>query len=844
MSRTDTASIVKDKQGAVAKTRSSGITFTPPTTHDMVRSLFDPTVKKSFLEICITLALLSNFGLCYWLLNNVSLRSAKIVFLFQYLFWRVCYNFGIGIVLHLQSHHEFLTNFAKNKKLFVKGNNSPLAKFCQFELYTKMPKSYDMYSNPEELNIWLLFRQFVDLILMQDFCTYIIFAFLSLPKEWSALVNWKTIAGVFMILFNIWVKVDAHRVVKDYAWYWGDFFFLQDSELVFDGVFNISPHPMYSIGYLGYYGLSLICGDYQVLLVSLFGHYLQFLFLKYVESPHIERTYGNEFDSGSEINSNIDDLIAKKNYDYSRPLINTGFGFVNFDKLRFTDYFTLFFIISLGSWTLLAKPSDELLFYLTFLVKLISSVGVSFVLYKQSVQKWFTKLYLKNGYTQVYSYQQWQFVYNFTLCITYTLLGCQTFTKIRDLYPKLEQTQFIFGLLLCALQWWCNSEIRLAISDFGWFYGDFFLTNYITTKTLTSRGIYRYLNNPEAILGVAGIWGTVLMTDFCWHNVILASLWTVSNFILVKFIEQPHMAKIYGEKIRVGGIEKTLLGSKTWRRMSEMVDKVEDIVVKSLLDQGSVDRGTSFSSDNNETLDLSSRNDMQELEDAVEDVIYNVTSRLSPNCNFEIMDYDKASFVLPTPITISWKLPLSLYHGQDWIGLYNVLRTGSDRTKTKSSSMGHWSATSKNGYPKDLINTKSVIEFEKDDNFVKGKVTFDSSLLCFEPGIYEFRYHCGNSHKVLLVSKPFELILPQLTMDTPEQLDKELIELLTNIDVIKDGRFDPQGNKYFSLKTFRKLIKGSLGVELSSDYIKRVNGDITVISKRICHIKKVLDSLE
>ncbi|CCH59801.1 hypothetical protein TBLA_0B09830 [Henningerozyma blattae CBS 6284] len=567
-----------------ARTRSTGKTFVPPVTHDMVRSLFDPSLKKSFLEKIIFLSLALDLVLMYGLLKytSISLDTIKILFLLQYIFWRFAYNFGIGAILHYQSHYETFSNYSERNHLFDPSkSSSTLARFVQYEIRSKMPDSYLMEAQPAELNTWLVFRQVVDLILMQDFTTYCIYTYLCLPST-TAWTSPTTIMGVMMILLNVWVKTDAHRVVKDYAWYWGDFFFLQDSELTFDGVFNVSPHPMYSIGYIGYYAASLITGDYNVLLVSIFGHLLQLLFLKYVENPHIERTYGASNQSSTSLAYNkIDQLIENSTSSSSpnKPLISTGLGFKNFKFTRVTDLFTLTVFISIFVWYFNFNPSLETLTFTTFMVKFSLSSICALILYKQSTEKWFTSIFHWRHLNSkippaVLAYQHWQFIYNFTLTISNTLLAMVTLKSLTSLYDSntLNYNQTIFGFLGIALQIWSNSEIRDVLANFGYFYGDFFLLDVELPKKLSYQGIYRYLNNPQAILGLAGIWGTVLVSNFQYSNILLASLWTIIEIIAVKFIEKPHVHKVYNDsKDHVAGVESTIMSSKPVRWIQGLI---------------------------------------------------------------------------------------------------------------------------------------------------------------------------------------------------------------------------------------------------------------------------------
>ena len=83
---------------------------------------------------------------------------------------------------------------------------------------------------------------------LANICAYIeVSRCLPSSDEIFIKISFRWIGGFTLIAFNLWVKTEAHHVVKDYGWYWGDCFF-QRGALVFDGVFELAPHPMYSVG--------------------------------------------------------------------------------------------------------------------------------------------------------------------------------------------------------------------------------------------------------------------------------------------------------------------------------------------------------------------------------------------------------------------------------------------------------------------------------------------------------------------------------------------------------------------------------------------------------------------
>ncbi|TCD67750.1 phosphatidylethanolamine N-methyltransferase [Steccherinum ochraceum] len=266
-----------------------GEVFRVPTTHDVL-TLFHPGYPKSHIDL-LNLGLL---GFQLVLFYTLSRPVAKVFFFLYFVFWRLAYDVGLGWVLTKQSKKKWIVREVQRLGWLDEARMPSVRGWIRNQLAGKMGKDYSFDDLPLEYNTWLLFRQAVDIILLNDFLAYCMFAFacFRIPDGLSTTVHiMRWIGGFALIAFNLWVKTEAHNVVKDYGWYWGDVFF-QRGALVFDGVFELAPHPMYSVGYAGYYGLSLIVGSYPVLFISLFGHAAQFGFLVFFENPHIERTYG------------------------------------------------------------------------------------------------------------------------------------------------------------------------------------------------------------------------------------------------------------------------------------------------------------------------------------------------------------------------------------------------------------------------------------------------------------------------------------------------------------------------------------------------------------------------
>ncbi|KAK2742923.1 phosphatidylethanolamine N-methyltransferase [Myotisia sp. PD_48] len=888
-----------------------GTVFTVPHTRDMVSQLLNPSEPKNLSDILVLSILGFHIGLLY-----VLPSSARIpLFAVAFLFWRAAYNVGIGCLLHLQSNHSTLVYWARKTKIFVNpstGENPhpQLYRFIKRELETKIPQDYSFEDAPLEYNTWLVFRRVVDLILMCDFTSYCLFAIAcgSRPTgENFVVMLLRWVAGTSLVLFNLWVKLDAHRVVKDFAWYWGDFFYLIDQELTFDGVFEMAPHPMYSVGYAGYYGISLMAASYKVLFISILAHAAQFAFLVLVENPHIEKTYNTPPPRKRMIESTnvtFDDKSSRRDSDSSellppipmplstQPLSTHNLlGLKNLDMHRITDSSVFLIQILFFALTMLtpSTPVYQFFFVVNAAVwRIWYSVGIGYILNCQSSRRAWTRHFVKFGETKVEAWNQWKGTYHLSLTLCYASFiaaSWKLYTLPQDWGYGLAILKHVLGASLIMLQIWTSTSIYESLGEFGWFFGDFFFDE---APKLTYSGIYRFLNNPERVLGLAGVWGAALITSSR-SIIFLAMLSHTLSIAFIQLVERPHMQKLYGRGLRrdaglVRSIKRSL--PPPFRQFHGSVDKILDESIEFVEDVIDTARPKLAAGVHTFVKDTSALFNKYPARITI--------TRIEPDlAGYDLNDYslsidDNESISLditrgdskptdPTqgldilvleygaPIKVKWTAPLN-HSKKDWVGLYMVAHNSS-REITQVTSRGKWVATNEGSFDS-LVSEKGLLKSDiliqrveqKDGQpheVASGEMVFTGDKLWWTEGVFEFRYHHNGKHNVMALSRPFEIRIAKFEDDDVpvdrdgfaiSAVEDALLPIVQNCfdrdpEVSPQTTEEPFGCETESDGKYAKrvvyAIQQMFGIEFAVEVV-RADGNVRNLAWRICNAKKVL----
>ena len=538
---------------------------------DWLPHSLNPASEHAVWELCSVGILMLQIALV------VSNSYSPQVFLVIYVGWRLIYNVGIGFLLYCQSKHNLVVRLfiLCGLNLDPKRRHMRHAQWVARELVKVRERdtdcTYDYYAMPSDMNAWLLFSEICKIVLLHEVCSFVVFAYSFSVFKWDFLSSivevCRMLLGLSLVVIHAAFKYHAFNRLKDYSWFWGDFFFILKSyEPGLQPSFDCIPHPMYSIGYLGYYGASLLARSYLVLFTAIALHSSQILFLHLVEKPHAFRirkyvkqsSLSPDASSADSVSTyaGLSTGITESNYIqdmmtyFSRDLII----FYNTDLFRSSDFLTYFICLYTILSAFLIGPIDNLSWKATYYIgqamlwRFAHTYCLGLVLFLELKDKFWTRHFIKHGYGLREGFQHWKILYNLSLtmtCTSFLICACRVYVPPQHFMDGPSLLRHIIGAVLIVMHAWIIVSTYKVRGPFEWFYGDFFLDD--IHHEPSNQGVYRYFENP--LLFTLSSWGLSLI---CGSKALLAV--TVfdqfSNWLFTHFIERPYRDRLNCNRCR------------------------------------------------------------------------------------------------------------------------------------------------------------------------------------------------------------------------------------------------------------------------------------------------------